>query len=83
MSPLNARRVAHFRANRRAYWSLWIFTGLLVISLGAELIANDRPLLVWYEGRLLFPVFVSYPEIALRRILRDRGRLHRSRGPRR
>ena len=62
LSPINRRRLANFHANRRGYWSLWIFTALLVTSLCAELIANDRPLLVRYEGRFYFPVVVSYPE---------------------
>ncbi len=62
LSPLTRRRLANFRRNRRGYGSLWIFTALLVLSLNAELIANDRPLLVRYDGRFYFPVFVSYPE---------------------
>jgi microcin C transport system permease protein len=61
-SPLTRRRFHNFRANRRGYWSLWIFLVLFVVSLFAELIANDRPLLVRYEGRLYVPVLVSYPE---------------------
>ena len=64
LSPLNARRVANFRANRRGYWSLWIFTALLVVSLFAEFIANDKPLLVSYAGKFYFPVLVAYPETA-------------------
>jgi ABC-type microcin C transport system duplicated ATPase subunit YejF/ABC-type microcin C transport system permease subunit YejE len=64
LSPLSARRLANFRANRRGYWSLWIFMVLLVVSLFAELIANDKPLLVSYEGKLYVPVFVAYPETA-------------------
>jgi microcin C transport system permease protein len=61
-SPLARRRLANFRANRRGFWSLWIFLVLFGASLGAEFIANDRPLLVSYEGHLYFPVFVNYPE---------------------
>ena len=64
LSPLNARRLANFRANRRGYWALWLFTALLVISLFAEFIANDRPLLISYEHQLYFPIFVTYPETA-------------------
>jgi len=63
-SPLTRRRLRNFRANRRGYWSLWIFLVLLVLSLGAEVIANDRPLLVRYDGRFYFPVLTSYPETA-------------------
>jgi microcin C transport system permease protein len=62
LSPLTRRRIANFRANRRGYWSLWIFLALFVLSLFAELIANDRPLLVRYDGRFYFPVVVDYPE---------------------
>lgn len=62
LSPINARRLANFRANRRGYWSFWIFTVLFVVSLFAEFIANDRPILVYYRGELLMPVFVDYPE---------------------
>ncbi len=62
MTPLTRRRLANFRANKRGYWSLWIFLALFVGSLGAELIANDRPLLVRYDGRFFLPVFADYPE---------------------
>src|SRR5215469_5834589 len=62
MTPLNARRLANFRANKRGYWSLWIFLALFGASLCAEFIANDRPLLLRYDGRFFFPVFVDYPE---------------------
>ena len=62
MSPLNQRRLANFKANRRGYWSLWIFMILFVASLGAELIANDRPILVGYGGELYTPIIADYPE---------------------
>jgi microcin C transport system permease protein len=62
MTPLNARRWQAFRANRRGWWSLWLFSGLFALSLVAELIANDRPLLVGFDGALLAPVVVDYPE---------------------
>ena len=64
LSPLNERRWANFRANRRGWWSLWIFLALLLTSLPAEFLANDRPLLVSYKGDLLVPVLVNYPESA-------------------
>jgi len=64
LSPLNRRRLANFRANRRGYWSLWIFATLFVVTLFAELIANDRPLLIRHDGAFFFPVFVDYPETA-------------------
>ncbi len=62
LSPLTRRRLAGFRANRRGYWSLWIFLALFGITLVAELVANDRPLLVRYHGRFYVPVLVAYPE---------------------
>jgi ABC-type microcin C transport system duplicated ATPase subunit YejF/ABC-type microcin C transport system permease subunit YejE len=62
MTPINQRRLANFRANRRGFWSLWIFSALLVVSLFAEVIANDKPLIVSYDGKWHFPVLVSYPE---------------------
>lgn len=57
-----ARRLAKFKANRRGFWSFWIFMVLFVLCLFAELIANDKPLLVKYEGELYAPVLISYPE---------------------
>lgn len=62
LSPLNRRRWQNFKANRRGYWSFWIFSILFIVSLFAELIANDRPFLIQYDGHLYFPAFVSYPE---------------------
>nr|WP_069307717.1 ABC transporter permease [Methylobrevis pamukkalensis] len=62
VSPLNRRRWENFRSNRRGYWSLWIFGVLFVLSLFAELIANDRPILVSYKGDLYYPIVVDYPE---------------------
>jgi microcin C transport system permease protein len=62
LSPLARRRLAGFQANRRGYWSLWIFLCLFLFSLGAELVANDRPLLVRFEGVTYFPVIKDYPE---------------------
>lgn len=62
LSPLTRRRFAAFRANRRGWWSLWIFVALMVLTMGAELIANDRPLLVSYQGHLYTPVLHNYPE---------------------
>jgi microcin C transport system permease protein len=62
ITPLTRRRLHNFRANRRGYWSLWIFLALFVLTLFAELIANDRPLLVRYDGRYYVPVLKTYPE---------------------
>ncbi|MFN4203082.1 MAG: ABC transporter permease [Tabrizicola sp.] len=64
LSALNQRRWRNFKANRRAYWSLWILVVLYGISLFAELIANDRPVLVKYQGGYYMPVFKFYPETA-------------------
>jgi microcin C transport system permease protein len=62
LSPLNQRRLANFRANRRGYISLWVFLGIFLITLLAEFIANDRPMLVHVEGRFLVPVLRDYAE---------------------
>ena len=62
LSPLTRRRLHNFRANRRGFWSLWIFLVLFLTSLFAELIANDRPLLVRYDGAFYIPVLRDYPE---------------------
>jgi microcin C transport system permease protein len=62
LSPINQRRWENFKANKRGYWSLWIFAILFVLTLFAELIANDRPLLAMYKGELLFPSVITYPE---------------------
>ncbi|EKS32567.1 ABC transporter permease [Afipia clevelandensis] len=64
VSPLNQRRWRNFKSNRRGYWSFWIFGLLFFISLFAELIANDRPFLIKFDGKLYFPAFVTYPETA-------------------
>lgn len=62
LSPLTARRIANFRANRRGFWSLVIFITLFVISLFSEFIANDRPILMNHDGELFAPVFFTYTE---------------------
>lgn len=62
LSVMNQRRWQNFKANRRGYVSLWIFAILFILSLFAEFIANDRPIVVSYNGETLYPVFVDYPE---------------------
>jgi len=62
LTPLNRRRLENFRRNRRGWWSLWIFLALFGVSLFAEVIANDRPLLVRYENSFYVPVLRAYPE---------------------
>ncbi|KAB7628377.1 ABC transporter permease [Alkalilimnicola sp. S0819] len=64
LSPINQRRWQQFRANRRGWWSLWLFLILFGLSLAAELIANDKPLLMRFQGDWYLPVLVSYPETA-------------------
>ena len=64
VTPLNARRIENFRANRRGYWSLWVFIAVFLVTLFAEFLANDKPLLVRYDGAFYAPVFVAYPETA-------------------
>ncbi|CAA9219990.1 MAG: Prephenate dehydratase-associated ABC transporter, permease protein 2 [uncultured Craurococcus sp.] len=62
MSPLNARRLANFRGNRRGWWSFWIFAALFLVTLFAEFIANDRPLVARVEGQWFVPVLADYAE---------------------
>ena len=64
VTPINRRRWENFRRNRRGFWSLWIFLGLFSLCLFAELLANDRPILVVYDGGLYTPVTTVYPETA-------------------
>ena len=61
-SPLNRRRWANFKANKRGFWSLWIFLAFFGLALGAEFVANDNPLLIKFDGHYYVPVFASYPE---------------------
>ncbi|MCF1743237.1 ABC transporter permease [Paradevosia shaoguanensis] len=62
LSPLNQRRIANFRRNRRGVWSLWIFLFLFFVTLFAEVISNDRPIIAFYKGEFLVPALVDYPE---------------------
>ncbi len=62
LSPINQRRLANFKSHRRGYWSFWIFMVLFILSLFAEVIANDRPILVVYKGEVLLPILHDYPE---------------------
>lgn len=62
LSYVNQARWTRFRHNRRGYWSLWIFLIIFLCSLFAELIANDKPLLVRYEGKWFVPVIFNYSE---------------------
>jgi microcin C transport system permease protein len=62
ISRLTARRLANFRRNRRGFWSLWIFLTIFLLTLPAEFVANDKPLLLNYDGAYYFPVLKAYPE---------------------
>ena len=62
LSPINRRRVESFKANKRGYWSLWIFLVLFVLTMFAEFIANDKPIMVNFRGETLFPIFQDHPE---------------------
>ncbi|MFK7879864.1 ABC transporter permease [Roseobacter sp.] len=62
LSPLNQRRWRNFQRNRRAFWSLWIFAVLFGLSLMAEFIAYDKPILVQYRGAFYTPIWNFYPE---------------------
>ena len=61
-TPLTQRRLDAFKRNRRGFWALWIFLGVFVLTLFAELVANDRPILVSYQGQLYAPILRNYPE---------------------
>jgi len=62
LSPLTQRRLHNFRANRRGWWSMWIFLILFIVSLFAEFVANDKPFVVVYRGEVYMPIFQAYPE---------------------
>jgi microcin C transport system permease protein len=62
LSPLNQRRWRNFKRNRRAYWSLWIFSILFGLSLFAEFLAYDKPIVVQYRGEYYTPIWNFYPE---------------------
>ncbi|MFP4313315.1 MAG: ABC transporter permease [Alphaproteobacteria bacterium] len=62
LSPITQRRFQQFKANKRGFWSFWIFMVMLFICLFAEFIANDKPIYVHYDGGHYFPTFINYPE---------------------
>ncbi len=62
LNPIQKRRLANFRANGRAFWSLWIFLVIFVVTLFAEFVANDKPLLVRFQGEWRMPVLSFYSE---------------------
>ena len=65
MSALSQRRWANFVANRRGYWSLWVFVVIFGTTLFAELLANDKPLVVRHDGRFYFPIVSKHSETEL------------------
>ncbi|WP_272007994.1 ABC transporter permease [Roseovarius sp. ZX-A-9] len=64
LSPLNQRRWRNFRRNKRAFWSLILFTIVFGITACAEFVANDKPILIQYRGDYYAPIFRFYPETA-------------------
>ncbi len=62
LSPINRRRLAVFRRHRRGFWSLCLFAAIFVVTLGAEFVANDRPIVMSYKGEILFPIVHDYPD---------------------
>ena len=62
LTPLTRRRLQRFRSNRRGWWSLWIFVILFITTLLAEVIANDKPFMVYFKGEVYFPIVKAYPE---------------------
>ena len=64
VTPIMARRWQNFRSNKRGFWSTWIFLAVFLVTVPAEFIANDRPLVVSFNGQLYFPVVADYPETA-------------------
>lgn len=62
LTPIQQRRLRNFRNNRRGYWSLWVFLAIFGLTLVAELIANDKPLVISYQDTLYFPVVENVTE---------------------
>ena len=62
LSKLNQRRINNFKYNKRGFYSFWIFSFLFIISLFADFIANEKPLLVKYNSEFYYPIFSFYSE---------------------
>ena len=63
LSPLNKRRLQNFKSNKRGFYSFWIFSFLFIVSIFADFIANDKPLLIKFDQEYYFPIINEYPEI--------------------
>ena len=61
-SPLNLRRYDNFKANKRGWYSFWIFSFLFVLSILANIIANDKPLIIKFDNNYYFPIIYEYSE---------------------
>jgi|TARA_R110002126_G_scaffold13118_1_gene56116 microcin C transport system permease protein len=62
LSPITQRRLSLFKANKRGFYSFWLFIALFFICIGSEFIANDKPLLIHYDGAYYFPIMNDYAE---------------------
>jgi len=62
LSSLNRRRLSNFKSNKRGWYSFWFFTLLFIISIFADFIANEKPLLIKYNNQIYLPVIYQYPE---------------------
>lgn len=63
LTPMGRQRWQRFKANRRAWWSLWVFGIVFAVSMVSELVANDRPLLIWHDGEPHLPMLTTYTEV--------------------
>ena len=62
LSPLNKRRLQNFKSNKRGFYSFWIFSFLFIVSIFADFIANDKPLLIKFDQEYYWPIINEYPE---------------------
>ena len=62
LSPLNKRRLQNFKSNKRGFYSFWIFSFLFIVSIFADFIANDKPLLIKFDQEYYCPIINEYPE---------------------
>ena len=62
LSPLNKRRLQNFKSNKRGFYSFWIFSFLFIVSIFADFIANDKPLLIKFDQKYYCPIINEYPE---------------------